>query len=106
LLVGRGRALDIILSGREVSGSEAAAIGLVDRLVAGDVVDEALQFAAQLARMPGEAVAAVIACVDAALSVRDRGMALEGEEVVRMFEVEETRQALAAFVDKRRNAEG
>jgi enoyl-CoA hydratase/carnithine racemase len=101
LLVGRGRAMDIILSGRELEGPEAAAIGLVDRLVEGDVVAEALAFAERLARMPGDAVKAVLSCIDAALAVRDRGMEVEGDAVVRMFENEEARQALAAFVQKR-----
>src|SRR5215218_3893760 len=32
-LVGRGRALDIILTGRQVDATEASAIGLIDRLV-------------------------------------------------------------------------
>ena len=37
-LVGRGRALDIMLTARQVRAAEALAIGLVDRLADGDVV--------------------------------------------------------------------
>ncbi len=37
-LVGRGRALDIMLTARQVGADEALAIGLVDRLTDGDVV--------------------------------------------------------------------
>src|ERR1700756_3949966 len=46
-LVGRGRALDIMLTGREVDAEEALRIGLVDRLLPGRTAREA---ARELAR--------------------------------------------------------
>jgi enoyl-CoA hydratase/carnithine racemase len=100
-LVGRGRALDILLTGREVTGTEAARIGLVDRLVEGDVTAEALAFAAKLARLPASAVEAIITCVDAAETLSDSGMAVEGDAVVRMFEHGDARDGLAAFLESR-----
>ncbi|NUU19942.1 MAG: enoyl-CoA hydratase [Streptomycetaceae bacterium] len=49
-LVGRSRALDLLLSGRVVRGEEALAMGLVDRVVApGELVDAAVAYAADLA---------------------------------------------------------
>ena len=51
-------------------------------------------------------MAAIIACVDAAGPVSREGMALEGEEVVRMFDDDDTKQALAAFAGGRRAANG
>lgn len=51
-LVGRGRALEIMLSAREVPAAEAGAIGLVDRVtVYGGALDGALALAAELAPM-------------------------------------------------------
>ncbi|MCW2759485.1 MAG: enoyl-CoA hydratase, partial [Nocardioidaceae bacterium] len=47
-LVGRGRALDIMLTARQVPAEEALAIGLVDRVVDGDVVEAALAMAGEL----------------------------------------------------------
>ena len=96
----------MMLTGREVDACEAASIGLVDRIVDGDVTAEALAFAGRLARLSGPAMAAIIACVDAAGPVSREGMALEGEEVVRMFDDDDTKQALAAFVGGRRAANG
>ena len=49
-LVGRGRAIDLCLSMREVSADEAAAIGLVDR-VADDPDAAALELATQVTRL-------------------------------------------------------
>jgi enoyl-CoA hydratase/carnithine racemase len=103
-LVGRGRALDMMLTGREADAREAASIGLVDRVVEGDVTAEALAFAGRLARLSGPAVAAIIDCVDAAEPLSRYGMALEGDAVVRMFDDDDTKQALAAFAEGRRAA--
>lgn len=49
-IVGRSRALDLLLSGRRVSSEEAHRIGLVDRLVPTEsLLDEAVAYAADLA---------------------------------------------------------
>jgi enoyl-CoA hydratase/carnithine racemase len=67
-LLGRGRALDVILSGRDVGAEEAVRIGWLDALhpreVLGDVVRE---LAARIATMPPASVAAVKRVVDRSL---------------------------------------
>jgi enoyl-CoA hydratase len=52
-LIGHSRAMDLILTGREVRGEEAFAIGLANRLVGeGEALDAALELARQIARFP------------------------------------------------------
>lgn len=52
-VVGQGRALDMILTGRPVGAAEALAMGLADRVVPdGRALDEALAIAHQLAALP------------------------------------------------------
>ena len=52
-LIGQSRAMDMILTGRGVSGEEALSFGLVNRLVPkGAALDAALELAAQLAAFP------------------------------------------------------
>jgi enoyl-CoA hydratase len=52
-LVGQGRALDLILTGRPVPAAEALAMGLVDRIVGdGDALPAALTLAHELAQLP------------------------------------------------------
>jgi enoyl-CoA hydratase/carnithine racemase len=49
-LVGRQRALELLLTGRDVSGSEALEIGLCDRLAPADPREAAVELAAEIAR--------------------------------------------------------
>jgi len=52
-VVGHGRAMDLILTGRGVSGDEALAMGLVDRLTdPGRALDTASALGHELARLP------------------------------------------------------
>lgn len=56
-IVGLGRALDLILTGREIDAVEAERIGLVDRLVpAGTALDVAVELANQIAAAPWRCV--------------------------------------------------
>jgi enoyl-CoA hydratase len=56
-IVGLGRALDLILTGREIEGEEAERIGLVDRLVpAGTALDAAIELADEIAGFPWRCV--------------------------------------------------
>jgi enoyl-CoA hydratase len=56
-IVGLGRALDLILTGREIDAAEAQRIGFVDRLVpSGTALDAATELAAQIASFPWRCV--------------------------------------------------
>lgn len=58
-MVGQGRALDLILTGRPVAAEEALRIGLVEKLVEpGRALDEAQKLARQIAEFPQSALRA------------------------------------------------
>lgn len=103
-LVGRGRAVDIIATARQVPADEAKTIGLVDRLVyAGSALTTALQLAGQLAAMSRPALGAVLRTVDAAfdLPLAD-GLRYEAAQIQELFEHGEAKEGIAAFLEKRR----
>jgi enoyl-CoA hydratase len=78
-IVGLGRALDLIVTGREVDAAEALAIGLVNEVVpAGRDVDRALELAEAIAAFPQETMLSDREATHAALglSLAD-GLALE-----------------------------
>lgn len=52
-LIGAGRALDMLLTARKVSGAEAVAMGLADRLVpSGQALEKAIELAHEIAAFP------------------------------------------------------
>lgn len=64
-LVGRERALDLMVTGREWTGAEAVGLGLALRaLPAGDVLAAAHEYAAEVAQAPRVAIAHIKAAVD------------------------------------------
>jgi enoyl-CoA hydratase/carnithine racemase len=103
-LVGRGRALDLMLTGREVEADEAFWIGLVDRFAEPDTTARATawQLARDLAQASTPAQLAVVRTVDAAY---DRplaeGLRYEAEQVQQVFERGEAVEGIRAFIDKR-----
>jgi enoyl-CoA hydratase/carnithine racemase len=101
-LVGRGRALDIMLTARQVPADEALAIGLVDRLAEGDVTAEALALAEELSRASLPAQRAVVAAVDAAFDLPiEAGFKYEADQEQSLFEEGEAAEGITAFVAKR-----
>lgn len=102
-LVGRGRALDIMLTARQVPADEALAIGLVDRLADADVNKAALELAADLVSSSLPAQLAVVRSVNAAFEMPlEEGFAFEAKQEQGLFEDGEAAEGIAAFIAKRR----
>lgn len=102
--VGQGVARDLLLTGRRLSGTEAAAIGLVSRLVAdGRAEAEALAIARALADGPAEAIAATKRLAVAASDLTiEEGLARERAEWEQVRRSAATQEGLEAFAEKRR----
>jgi enoyl-CoA hydratase/carnithine racemase len=102
-LIGRGRALDIMLTGRQVPADEARAIGLIDRLTGtGQAEEEALKLAGELCALSRPAQQAVIRAVDASYATSlAEGLGYEAAQVQQLFETGEATEGIAAFLEKR-----
>ncbi|MGY0541444.1 enoyl-CoA hydratase/isomerase family protein [Nocardioides sp. YJ-D4] len=101
-LVGRGRAIDIMLTARQVQADEALSIGLVDRVATGDVVKQALELAAELVTASLPAQLAVVRAVDAADDLPlAEGMVFEVAQEQGLFEHGEAAEGISAFIAKR-----
>jgi enoyl-CoA hydratase/carnithine racemase len=101
-LLGRSRALDIILSARDITADEALAIGWIDRLVARDELEaHTLAMARHIARMPADSIAAVKRIVDLSLSGTDMHETLTAEtDALAQLMALETRQInMRRFLD-------
>lgn len=103
-LIGRGRALALMLSGRRVDAAEALRIGLVDEVVTDDeFAGTALARAKQLADGPTEALGWIKASVSyAETHTLDESLEFENGAQQACFQSADHREALDAFVAKRR----
>ena len=102
-LIGRTKALDMMLTGQPVSPPEAHALGLVDRLFEPDqLVEDSVAYLARLAHGASTAVGSikVAAKIGADLPL-EGALALEREAVWRLFMSEDAAEGLAAFAEKR-----
>jgi enoyl-CoA hydratase/carnithine racemase len=102
-LIGRGRALELMTTGRTVTPAEAERLGMVDRLVpAGEFEQAVADLAAGLAAGAPLAVAAITRVVNDGLdrSLPD-ALDRELEELAALFASEDAREGMTAFTEKR-----
>lgn len=102
-LVGRGRALELLLTGRTIPAEEALQIGLVEFIFEDDrLMDETLALASQIAAHPAEIAAATKNCVNTGLRVGwEAGLARERELRVSTGAGPAAREGRQAFLEKR-----
>lgn len=103
-LIGAGRALEMMLSGRTVNPPEALQLGMVDKVFpAESLLDEAKAYALKLANGPTLALAYIKRCVYEGIEKPlAEGLALERELVSDLFKSQDTHEGLTAFVEKRK----
>lgn len=102
-LVGRGRALDLLLTGRVINADEALQYGMVEYLYPdGEMLNRALDLAELIARMPAGAIAATKQCVNAGLREGiQAGLALESDLRVKTGRGQDAIEGRSAFLEKR-----
>ncbi len=102
-LLGRPRALRFLYEGTLVTAEEALGMGLVDFVVPPEKLrGEVQKYAAELARKPAEALAAIRRCVTLGLDLPyDEALALEMEAAVHLAGTPDFSEGLRAFLEKR-----
>ncbi len=102
-LVGRGRALELVLTGRKVKADEAERIGLVNRVVPREqLLAEAEQLALAILKNAPLAVASAVEAVDRGLSLPlDDALRLESGRFGMLGATHDTHEGLTAFLEKR-----
>jgi 2-(1,2-epoxy-1,2-dihydrophenyl)acetyl-CoA isomerase len=101
-LVGRGRAAELMYTGRMVPAEEAARMGLVDRVVEGDFGQEVADYARRLAAGAPRALTEAKHTLGAAdLRALDAALDRESDAQMRLFRSGDLREGIAAFIEKR-----
>jgi enoyl-CoA hydratase len=102
-LVGKARAMDLILTARQIGAEEAERIGLVSRVVpANDLLDEAFRVAAKIGDMSLPIVMMAKEAVSRAFELPlAEGVRFERRLFQAMFATADQKEGMAAFVEKR-----
>jgi enoyl-CoA hydratase len=101
--IGKGRAMEMILTGRSISARDAEAAGLVARVVPAEAtLETALELAARIAAQAPLAVAAAKEAVKAAEELPlAAGLEFERRAFFLLFGSDDQSEGMAAFVEKR-----
>ncbi len=105
-LIGRGRALELLLSGESIDAAEAYRIGLVNAIAAqGDLIETAKQWAGKVVANGPLAVALTMESVDSGLDGGlQAGLRFEAMAFGLTAASEDRREGTAAFLEKRKAA--
>src|SRR5256712_1074214 len=103
-LIGRQKALGLMLRGTTLSPQEAKDAGIVDELVpAADLQSRAFALAQELASGPSYARGQIkLAAVQGFGKPLDEGLAIERAALIRLFKSADAREGVTAFVEKRK----
>ncbi len=101
-LIGRGKALEMILTGDMITADDALALGLVNHVSEPDnLQDLAFKIAEKIAHKSASAVSAAIRAVNASLDPTQDGFEIEISEFGKCFGTPDFEEGVSAFLEKR-----
>jgi 2-(1,2-epoxy-1,2-dihydrophenyl)acetyl-CoA isomerase len=98
-IVGRSKALELIMTGRMVDAAEALAIGMIDR-VASDLASETQKLARSFADAPPTLLGDIKSALNSTRDLRAQ-LELEAANQLRAFQSKESAERINAFFEKR-----
>ncbi|MCD6569784.1 MAG: enoyl-CoA hydratase/isomerase family protein [Deltaproteobacteria bacterium] len=102
-IIGKSKALDMILFSKRITAPEALEIGLIDKVSAqGEIMKDALELANRLAKRPPIAVSCALKAVATGLEKGlDEGSKVELEGVRTVSKSKDAAEGITAFIEKR-----
>lgn len=102
-IVGKGKALEMILTGDMITAKEALRIGLVDKIVpANEVLKHAKGLAKRITSKGMKAIKTTLDIVNKGLKeTLDKGLGIEADAFGKICETEDMKEGLMAFIEKR-----
>ena len=102
-LIGRTKALDMMVTGQPVNPQRALELGFVDKLFPADsLLEETMAYARRLATGATLAIGRIKQAVYEGMEVSlDEALALERDLMAPLFDTEDAQEGIAAFAEKR-----
>lgn len=102
--IGKAKAMDMILTGRLMEAAEAESCGLVSRVVAPErLLDEAVEAAAKIAAFSRPVAMMAKEAVNRAFETSlAEGLRFERRQIHSMFALDDQKEGMTAFVEKRK----
>ena len=102
--VGKAKAMEMILTGRMMDVAEAERLGIVARVVPVEkLMEEALAVAEKIAGLSQPVIASAKRAVNAAFNMPlGEGLAFERKSIHALFALEDQKEGMTAFVEKRK----
>ncbi len=102
-LIGRGKAIELILTGDMITAQEAARLGLVNKVVpSGQVVKTALDLAKKITSKSAMAAGAILRAINHGMEVSLLdALKLEEDEFVELCGTYDAHEGVSAFLEKR-----
>lgn len=103
-LIGASKALDLMVTGRTLSPSEAQEIGILDRLLPPDQIEgETRKYAEALANGASGAIGSIKLAVHGGIErPLDEGLETERKLVEPLFDSDDAKEGISAFMEKRK----
>lgn len=102
-LVGRAKAMEMILTGDMITADQALQYGLVNHVVpTEDLLTETKTIASKIASRSKSAISAAIRSVNASLDSKKDGFSIEIKEFGECFGTEDFKEGVSAFLEKRK----
>jgi enoyl-CoA hydratase len=102
-LVGRGKALELMMTGDIIPASEALSIHLVNKVVPhDDLMETTRNLMQKILNQAPVAIANVITCVNAANNCEENGYQTEANSFLNCCRTEDFKEGTMAFIEKRK----
>ena len=102
-VIGKAKALELIIEGRLLTAEEALEIGLVNKIFAPDeLMEKTLAYAHQLASQATMAIGVIKRCIHEGMDTHTRaGLAFDIDSQDELFRTEDGIEGITAFIQKR-----
>lgn len=102
-LVGKGKALELLMTADMIGAEDALRLGLVNHVTSSEeLLEKCKKILNKIGRKAPIAIAKVIKCVDAGLDPNQDGYEMEAVSFGECFETEDYQEGVTAFLEKRK----